>query len=296
MRKLAIVVNCTERKSVAPDASLQARSLPAGDVGLRFSAWKSRVTTAGDLVPLADLYQGEAWVQARLLHRECMAAGFAASLMVASAGLGLRSVSQMGPAYAATFSGGHADTVASGTSARRAWWSALRGLDDAQTLTSIAAPSVLLVLSENYARAMDDDLVGLAHGGRDVLLVGGARDIDGLPRIPADRALRASLGGTASSIGHRMARAWVARRTSKSLFDKRDLSGFSAWQSRVRKVEVYERQPVTDVELRQLIVPLLANDASLSATRALRHLRDAGIACEQKRFRQIFLTVSEESA
>lgn len=294
MRKLAIIVNCTERKSVKPAPALQARALPSGGLNVRFETWASRINAAQPVVALSELYQGEAWAQAKLLHAEAASAGFDTHLMVASAGLGLRSAMGLGPAYAATFSGGHADTVARGVVESRLWWRSLEELDGSHQLHSIVDSSILLVLSESYARAMDAELVELAERGGDLLLVGGARDIDGLPRLPADRALRSSLGGTASSVSHRMARAWMAKRRSPSLFDPKDVPSWTAWRTSVRKVEDYSRSPVSDADVRDLIALLLTNDVTLSATRALRQLRDSGVACEQRRFRRIFLDMREE--
>jgi hypothetical protein len=45
---------------------------------------------------------------------------------------------------------------------------------------------------------------------------------------------------------------------------------------------------MTDAQLSRLIRKLKSADPGLSATRALRQVRDAGIACEQKRFGQLF--------
>jgi hypothetical protein len=48
---------------------------------------------------------------------------------------------------------------------------------------------------------------------------------------------------------------------------------------------------MTDEQLSRLIRRLKGADPDLSATRALRQVRDAGIACEQKRFGQLFREV-----
>jgi hypothetical protein len=288
--KLTIVVNCTDRKSQRPAPNLRVGSLPPGDVGTRFRVWRRRVAGAQLRVRLLDLYQGEAWQEVRGLYHDARRVGFSVRTMVASAGLGLRDVSTESPAYAATFAGGHADSVGSNADQNRDWWGRLRDLEVSESLTGDVGDRVLLVLSESYARAMDRDLVELAGRGGDLLLVGGWRTIDGLPRVPADRSLRAELGGTASSVSIRMARRWLSRRNGLRLYNARDASAWSRWAQSVTRTEDYERTPMTDNQILGLIGDLRAGEPELSATRALRRVRDAGIACEQKRFAGLFHT------
>jgi hypothetical protein len=292
MPKLTIVVNCTDRKSVAPAPTLRIGSLPKGDIKTRFGVWRRRVERARPQVQLFDLYQGEAWQQVRGLASDAHAVGYTVQMMVASAGLGLRDVSAAAAPYAATFAGGHADSVASGGQNLRDWWRRLGTLESTRSLVSDANDRVLLVLSETYARTMDDDLVRLANRGGDLLLVGGARDIDGLPRLAADRSLRASLGGTASSLSIRMARRWLQKRAGTELFGSSDAKAWLRWARAASQVETYDRAPMTDAEITKAIENLLATEPSLSATRALRRVRDAGIACEQKRFGSLFHAVA----
>jgi hypothetical protein len=52
---------------------------------------------------------------------------------------------------------------------------------------------------------------------------------------------------------------------------------------------------MTDAQLSGLIQKLKSAQPGLSATRALRHVRDAGIACEQKRFGQLFREAVDSS-
>jgi hypothetical protein len=290
--KLTILVNCTDRKSAAPAPALRIGSLPKGDIKTRFQLWRRRVERTQPQVRLVDLYQGEAWQQVRGLASDAQTVGYTVQMMVASAGLGMRDVSAMAVPYAATFAGGHADSVASGAQNLREWWRRLGTLESTRSIVTDASDRVLLVLSETYARALDDDLVRLSERGGDLLLVGGARDIDGLPRLAADRSLRANLGGTASSVSIRMARRWLQRRTGTDLYDSSDAKAWSRWARTVSQVETYDRAPMTDAEITSLIHSLLATEPALSATRALRRVRDAGIACEQKRFGAIFRTVA----
>lgn len=292
MQKLTIVVNCTDRKSLIPTPELRVRSLPPGDTADRFSSWRRRIEQSDAKLPLHRLYQGEAWLQAKKLADDAHARGTSVRMLVASAGLGLQDVTRSAPAYAATFATGHADSVTKHPRAMADWWQRLGELPLATSLTEASKESILLVLSENYARAMDADLVGLSARGGDYLLVGGWRTIEGLPRLPADRNLRQALGGTVSSVNLRMARRWMAHRSGPQLFSTGDGNRWDRWARTVRKSEVYERTPMSDDELRTVIRELLLTESNLSATRALRRLRERGFACEQKRFGALFREVA----
>ena len=134
MPKLTIVVNCTDRKSVQPAPNLRVGSLPRGDNQARFEVWRRRVGQARAHVRLIDLYQGEAWQEVRGLSDDARHAGYSVTTLVASAGLGLRDVSTLASPYAATFAGGHPDSVASSAEENRDWWRRLRDLESAQSL------------------------------------------------------------------------------------------------------------------------------------------------------------------
>lgn len=291
MRKLTIVVNCTDRKSTTPGTDLRIRSLPAGDMESRFAVWGSNVSRAAQRIPLLNLYQGEAWRQAKGLAEDASTQGFEVRMLVASAGLGLIEVDQDAPAYAATFASGHADSVTDDLKQLPDWWSLLSGLPQSTVLAEHSDDTMLLVLSENYARAMDRDLTELADRGGDYLLVGGWREVDGLQRLPADRDLRESLGGTVSSLCLRMARRWLVQRTGSKLCNKGDITKWSDWAATARRSENYQRRQTSDTEIGEIIQSLVEQEPDLSATRALRLVRDSGIACEQKRFGSLFSDV-----
>lgn len=291
MRKLTIVVNCTDRKSVAPTDALRARSLPTGSMTERFAEWRRRVSASKTAVQLRELYQGDAWSQAKALASEVANTETEVRMLVASAGLGLRDVSLCAPSYAATFAGGHADSVTTDSKQLSHWWDRLSELPGSVAVNDLIHEPMLLVLSESYARAMDADLRQLAQAGGDYLLVGGWRDIDGLPRLPADRELRHNLGGTVSTINLRMARRWMAERRHDRLHTADDAQRWIRWARQVRRSEQYDRAPMDDKEIRLIIRGLIGDESTLSATRALRLLRDQGIACEQKRFAALFKEV-----
>ena len=68
------------------------------------------------------------------------------------------------------------------------------------------------------------------------------------------------------------------------------------WALRARSPRAWNRIPQSDAQVRSHIVRMLASDAALTKTAALRRLRDEGVACEQKRFGVIFTEISGASS
>jgi hypothetical protein len=288
LRKLTLVVSCTDRKSLRPQQALHVGNLPRASVEERVGRWRGHLAAAPDRRPLRDLYRGEAWTETRRLERTAIERGFRTLVLVASAGLGLRHLDSSAPAYGATFALGHSDSVGSTRAETREWWASLtRGDGVSERVTGTDA--VMVVLSDAYASALDSDLVALSRVSNNALLVGGHRDIDGLPRLPADRSLRSALGGTTTSLNVRTASAWLERLAEPSqLFTFDAMQNWHRWASGVRKEDTNGRTPLTDAQVAQFIAQQRRRDVTMSASRALRLLRDSGGACEQKRFSHLF--------
>lgn len=280
-QKLTIVVTCTDRKLGMPSEDLMARSLPVGTAADRASRWHDRVAAANPKTRLLDLYKGESWAQAKRLADTAAKTGFDAELLVASAGLGLRSVSDLGPTYAATFARGHLDSVATSTADAALWW---------KRLPHTAAPRLdvpsIWVLSESYALAMRDQLSNLDP--LNSLVFGGASDTPESLRIRSDRNLRAALGGTMTSLNTRTAIRWLEIADGSSPTSDQVRHAWTAWARDAHHPEQYDRRPLPDATIRTLIKEMRGQQPQLSKTVALKNLRAAGIACEQRRFSGLF--------
>ncbi|KUO22104.1 hypothetical protein AQJ91_05845 [Streptomyces dysideae] len=295
MRRLSLVVTCTDRKAAAPEASLHARSLPAGTVKERSALWKERVESASVTHPLAELYCGDHWTQSRRLEAAASKAGFDARLWVASAGLGLQPVSESAPAYAATFSTRHADSVATSTDGSAKWWGHLQDGTGRATLQELGnSGPVLLVLSEVYARAMTAELHALGETASETLLFGGGEEIPGIHRVAADAGLRRALGGTLTSLNVRMAASWLQHCEDDRLTSKTTSDSWHEWAASASKPEQHNRKPMTDDEVISFIRQQTADQPGISRTRLLRLLRDSGRACEQGRFANLYIRIMGE--
>lgn len=266
-----------------------ARNLDSGDVPTRCGQWVEDMNS--DANPdqnyeLENLYMGDAWKQALGLLRHTNQHAKVRPL-VASAGIGLQPLQSRHPSYAATFSQGHNDTVAP-IDRTGEWWDLLRATPRATSLTDLRSDQTLLVLSEPYARAMHRDLQQLAGSGTEVLLIGGWKDIEGIHRVPADRALRSALGGATSSLLVRMARRWLHEWTGGPLHTTERQRSWDSWASGARVVEIHDRKRMSDSEVLDFARGCRQEDPRVSATAALAKLRAGGSACEQRRFGQLF--------
>lgn len=295
MKKLSVVVTCTERKIAAATPDLQTRNLSPGPVSRRVTQWHRRVGRAAESVALMNLYQGEHWTQVKALLQTARTAGFEPTLWVASAGLGLQRASAKFPVYAATFSPRQLDTVADTGVDRRLWWKELRRHFGTPELTSLGGRSaVLLVLSDGYAGVLDPEIRELGVAGDEVVLVGGSTDVAGVHRIPADGALRTVLGGTMTGLNARMAAAWLARCSDGRLTAPSTKGLWTKWVGRARVEVRHDREPMTDAEVKAYIRAAVAQNPERSRTRLHRMLRDSGRACEQKRFAALFVETMGE--
>lgn len=291
--KLDIVVTCTDRKSLPVSPERQLRSVLKLDLPARVHEWKTRLSAASEAIPLRNLYQGESWAQVARLEASAVRAGFEPSVFVASAGLGLRRLSERSPSYAATFSPGSPDSTRGDVAAQQAWWDALNR--ESERLDEIAESAIptLMVLSQRYARVLAPT-IARASAHSDILVVGGSSDIEGTNRLPSDRGLRKALGGTLNSLNIRMGVAWMDMLQAPRLDSAIARSEWAAWADRARQSEQFSRTQMTDEGVRTYVRQLRGRFPDVSKTQALRALRDDGFACEQTRFSGLFNKAKED--
>lgn len=290
MRKLNLVVTCSERKSLPVPATLQVRSLAATSPAERIAEWSGRLHGGGGKLPLTELYRGEHWAQVRGLLETARARGYEPTLWVASAGLGLRQADYRAPAYGATFAARQPDSVGGSADERRWWWKGLRDQLGGADLGELPRDGALMiVMSESYADALGDDLREAARAGGETLLVGGSADIDGMARVSSDRMLAGELGGTLASLNVRMATAWLERLHGSVLVNPQLLRDWGAWAASVASEPRQPGKPMRDDQIREFIA--LRRGSERSRTALLTELRASGYACEQGRFAALYREV-----
>lgn len=289
--KLTLIVTCTDRKSARPVKSLRFENLRVAPLPERAGHWRDALRKEDTRTPLRQLYQGDAWTQALRLEATARRAGFDPTLLVASAGLGLVLADEEWPAYAATFSPRHADSIGASGTENREWWRLMT--EDQTNFDEQVSGQTLLVLSETYSTAMTDDLNKLDMRD-DVVVFGGSAAVPKHLRVPADRGLRASLGGTSGSLNLRTANAWINSLPAPTLVGNREHEEWKNWVRAMSRPESYDRVQMSDADILNFLRDIRQRHPDISKTRALRTLRDAGSACEQKRFSGLFSIAVKE--
>lgn len=308
--ELHIVVACAERKRNSAGAPVRLGSVKAQALSERFQTWWSRLSRARAVWPADQLYIGDHWAVARDLPRAAQARGFAPTLWVASAGYGLVHAETPLAAYSATFAPHSPDAVARGAddplASSRWWWRALsraplangmypRSLAGVARVVSKTATFVV-VGSPAYVGAMSEDLVELASTSpAELLLV--TTSHGSFPEqlkqhlIPTVGALRLSLGGALTSLHVRVARELLQRLGPRELTAKRAREHVLDLVARAPSLPCVKRAGASDEQIRVFVRKHLKQDPTATHTRLLRDLRARGIACEQSRFRSLFLDV-----
>lgn len=306
-----IVVTCTKRKTRPAGPFLRLRGIGGTSPEERTETWLRRLQEAeAEPVRAEELYAGDHWSVARSLADVAANAGTEVKLWVCSAGYGLIPTSARVAPYSATFSRSHPDSICNGFEAvpreiHARWWRALSDWDGPvngapRTIRALAdrwpATPVLVVASSSYLWAMQEDLVDAVNSLEDsdtlsILSAGTER----LPRLDqhllrVDARLRQIVGGGMMSLNARIAREILDRgwplRTSR-------LNGeLNALQQGLAKPVRPGRSPKTDDEVSVYIRQELLINVSATWSALLRKLRDElGWACEQKRFKALFLAV-----
>lgn len=297
-KRLHIVVTCANRKREAVPSRLQLRRVTGVRTTTRLTSWTERLSDAEiNTVSAEDLYAGEHWDVARSLPT--CASGFGrVTLWVASAGWGLIRASAKIRPYSATFAGGHPDSVPDGRWGAMEWWDAVATWSGPETgaprsLSALVAEHpqdrMLLVLSQPYFAACAEDLadaIDASSDGQISIVAAGVTDPDFATwRLPANARLQQRFGGSRGSLNARIA----AHLLRAGLIDheamRRHLQRVLA---KAPAMPVYARRRLTDDQVRTYIRQQRKRDVTLSRSRLLADLRDAGMACEQQRFADLF--------
>jgi hypothetical protein len=301
-----VVVTCANRKARPIPAHLQLGQVPGRTQAERARRWISRLAQAGNIPQVAaiDLYAGEHWSVARglpTLHRP----GEVIRLWACSAGYGLIPAEAPLKPYHATLTPGQADSVP-GIAA--SWWSLLSEWPGPapklpRTIRALVAgepaATFMFVLSKSYLRACEADITSaresIADPDRLFIVSAGARPEGDLAAsmVPADARLQARFSGTRRALNARIGANLLAEGIRGTGEAAAYLTRLLAAQPPIPR---YGRKKQSDREILDLITGRLAQAPAASAHRLLREFRDAGFACEQHRFSQLYRQVAETTS
>lgn len=298
-----VIVTCSNRKSRSIPTRLQLGQVPGRSAAQRARRWITRLaqTSCAPQVAALDLYAGEHWSVARefpALHQP----GEEIRLWACSAGYGLIPTEALIMPYHATLTPGQADSVP-GIAA--SWWSALsewqgptqhRPRSIRALVAADPAAVFMFVLSKSYLRACGADIAAacayISDLDRLFIVSAGARPQGDLApyMVPADARLQAHLGGTRRALNARIG----VHLLSAGVRSKHEAAGrLARLLAEQPPIPRYNRKKQSDREILDIIAERLAHAPTTSANRMLREFRDAGLACEQHRFSQLYRTVAE---
>lgn len=311
MSKVNVIVTCTKDKRISISSDCRLRDVPAGSLRERMKDWRRRLRRRWrERVIVRDLYAGDHWS----VVRSFASAHFSIDTWVCSAGFGLVRIDDAITPYAATFSSTHPDSVCCKLTgvdrigATTKWWSELTKWeghfkDRPRSLAALMATypkrATVIVASNTYLRAIAEDLLqGAANlSDPDLLSIvcSGASRPNPLERhlIPCDARMQAATGGARRSLNTRIARNILRESRTPPLCStlRRRYSKLLAKQP---PIESYDRCPMSNDEIKHFIMEQMSADSTLRHSPLLRRLRDANMACEQKRFASLYREVREQ--
>jgi len=306
-----VIVTCAKDKRHAVADDCQLRNVPGTSVQERIHEWQARTNRHWNTsVRVADLYAGDHWATVRAFD----SSRFGLDVWVCSAGYGLIHFDDCVAPYAATFSRNHPDSVVATLSentrlgAAQEWWEATaskwksRFRDRPRSLTDLIATyprrSYLVVTSETYMRAIVHDLREgvrhLADPDQLAIVCAGMKRIDGLDQhlVPCDARMQGALGGARRSLNTRLA-AKIIRESQQPPHAKSLMKQYQRFLGQQPPIAKYNRQPLSDEEIKQFIRKQLEIDGNAKHTPMLRLLRQSQMACEQKRFAVLYREAME---
>jgi len=300
--ELHVIVTCANRKRHPVPQNLRLQGIQHKQLRARFDTWIRQLSTSqAEEVSADQLYGGEHWQVARTLGQRAAVGGRAAVTWVCSAGYGLVPITAPLRPYAATFTFGHPDSVGDTTESVQRWWDHHTNWQGPvagtpRSLSSLAdqAPGthMLVVLSAMYLRACARDLVALAEHLRQpeqltIISVGGAasRELREFV-LPADGHLQTVVGGTLGALNVRIAAQLLQTAPNTPPNRHAFADGLSQLRQQAGQRSVFQRTPMTDEQIRAFILEHLTEHSTHTAM--LRQLRNSGLACEQRRFAQLF--------
>lgn len=312
-RHLNIVVTCTKRKTCPVVRSLTLGSVTGKTVGEVCRRWIERLQFSPSSTLEAEfLYCGDQWKIAAELPNVAALSGVDARLWVCSAGYGLIPVSASVRPYSATFSARHADSVqlrlVKTGSHLSDWWKELSAWEgpargEPRTIKALVETDprvpLIVVASPVYLSAiradLDEAVIRLSNPDLLTIISAGSAQIGSVQRniLPCDGRLQSVLGGALMSLNTRVARRLLESPIEWPLRCSEAAKMFSAMMKKCPSAVHYDRMPMSDAEVRDFILKHLSVDPSKRHSPLLRLLRDEGKACEQKRFRALFLETQE---
>lgn len=269
--------------------------------------WTRRFDRANvERIKAVDLYCGNSWVPVRKLYGSG-SPGQNARIWIVSAGQGLLSAGTEICPYSATFSPGQPDSVIPAQFSNNgvdAWWDGLiawrRKLRQrVSSISEIAklhpTEPLILALSSHYLAAVQNDILDARNALEDqealIVISSGSAKKGPLEEsfLPCDSRFENKLGRGRTALNVRLLAAVLRKHTMEELRISHLRPRYEAMLKKLPDSSYPKRDASTDREVRKFIEMELRQDAKATHSRLLKVYRDNGRACEQSRFRGLFL-------
>lgn len=263
--------------------------------------WKEELSKSRTRLPAGELYLGRSVVDAREA-----ASLTGARLAFVSAGLGLTDANALAPHYDLTVSpgaGSISPVLAQLNSTAAEWWIALNsGPAIARLISSQLTKTVFLALPSGYLDMVSQDLQHCTANCAKKLRIftsekGRAAVPEHLQRsvMPYDERLEGTpFSGTRADFPQRALRHFIEELHGHRLSLGKGIAAVESALTGLTAPNIPDRTRLGDEEIADLLRNNWRNYEG-SSTRLLRFLRDeALVACEQGRFRRIWLELCQE--
>ncbi|MEX2375163.1 MAG: hypothetical protein WD942_06195 [Dehalococcoidia bacterium] len=303
--RLAVVVPCTDSKS--GNGGLVAlrdlnRTLPVSEIAKR---WVDQLSAAPPHSLARDLYKGPGWTASLNLVVALQDTEAEVDWRILSAGYGLLRPDEQTTRYSATFLAGKPDSVPGGdleAEAASRWWSKVNCLrDQAEPLLRLAygMDGLIVAASAPYVDALSPEILAASSTVPTVVFCTGRPRVSEVSALAPhfDRRLREGdepfVRGGDLGFNQRVATRLVEELGTAITDRSRVDEVLAAAMDREGPVR-HGRRVASDATVMAFIESALTRDPSASRTALLRRWRDAGRACEQRRFGDLYQRVVAE--
>lgn len=299
-----IISSCTNGKKHPPLKKLKIANIESSlyldDI---IDIWSSNISNLDEpIYEASQLYKGSTW-QTTLKTHKVLSTNFNSSLYVASAGYGLIHAQTKISSYDCTFSSSTINSISKfavhkNQNANVLWWNRINKFD----ISSFSNDSLFfIVLPYEYLYATQDTIKLLIEKFKEnvFIFVANKNTIPDFMQqniIKFDSRFNSFQTGIISNMLQR-AVLWL----SNEIINNNLLLSHKVLQQHIETVmKPYKafnmpvRSKLTEEEIRDKVKQMIIKKKISSATKGLKTFRNAGFACEQKRFGKIFKEVKSE--
>ncbi len=304
--KVIIINNCSNRKTGPKKIRLNADKLPKGDIGDIAKTWKKMLNSHSHRVLVKNYYCGRG-----IKEINTSVKNLNAEQWIISAGLGLLKSSDTIPAYDLTISGNTPSSIKPKIDSFNLkisdWWESLSKLyNPTRSLKKLIEENqdalIILCLPNTYFNLVKHDLSGIDQCKLSTFrLIGPTKEV--VPRylqqylLPYDERLdgpNSTIKGTRSDFPQRATRHFSDLIKNQSIHPNLHHSLVEKSLNKNGLPKTVKRTRLSDSDI-TIHINRLWNYAEGKSHKMLRILRDEElIACEQKRFSNLFNDVKQK--